>query len=164
MKNEKNNREKVRKFLEKHAVAVLSTISPDNTPHAAAIYAVPDDSCNCYFLTNSDSKKSQNLMANGNAALTIVDPAIPMILQATGKVTKVDEPHKFLHMFIKIAQENAKQHGDFHWLPPLAKMKSHGALRMYKFEPNWLRMGDFSDAKNSAEAKKDIFQQLIPSN
>ena len=101
-------------------------------------------------------------MDNRNAALTIVDPAIPMTLQSTGTVTKVDDSDKMLHMFIKIAEENALKKSGFHWPPPLSKLKSPGALWMYKFEPNWLRLGDFSNSNDVTESTKDIFLQLIP--
>lgn len=162
MNTDENNKEKVRNFLKTHAVAVLSTVSYDNTPYAAAIYVVTDDAFNFFFLTKSDTKKSRFIMDNHNAALTIVDPAIPMTLQVTGTVTKVDEPDKFLHMFIKIAEENAQKVGGFHWPPPLSKLKSPGDLWMYKFEPTWLRLGDFSESDDVTNTSKHIFLQLIP--
>jgi uncharacterized protein YhbP (UPF0306 family) len=158
----KNAREKIHNFLKSHEVAVLSTISYDNTPYAAAIYVVSDDSFNFFFLTKTDTKKSRFIMANHNAALTIVDPVIPMTLQATGTVSKIDEPDKFLHMFIKIAEENAQKKGGTHWPPPVTKIKGPGDLAMYKFEPAWLRLGDFSGSNDITITAKNIFLQLIP--
>ena len=162
MKKEKNNQEKVRDFLQTHAVAVLSTMSYDDTPYAAAVYVVIDDVFNFYFLTKSDTKKSRFVLANNNAALTMVDAAIPMTLQATGTVTIVDEPETLSQLIVKYAEKNAQQIGNFHWPPTLAKLKGQGALWMYKFEPNWMRIGDFSDSDDITVTKKDIFHQLIP--
>lgn len=160
----KNNQAKVRKFLETHAVAVLSTISQDNLPYAAAVYVVPDDMFNFYFLTKSDTKKSRFVQANHNAALTIVDADVPMTLQTTGTVTKMDENDKMLEMFITIAEKNVYEKWGFHWPPPLSKLRGPGSLLMYKFEPNWMRLGDFSGSDIVTITKKDIFHQLIPND
>lgn len=164
MKNAINNQETVRMFLETHAVAVLSTISQDNMPYSAAVYVVPDDKFNLYFITKSDTKKSRYILANHNAAVTIVDQDVPMTLQATGTVTKMDDNDKILEVFITMAEENIHEKWGFHWPPPLSKLKGPGALWMYKFEPNWMRLADFSGSNTVTVTKKGIFYQLIPTN
>jgi len=85
-----------------------------------------------------------------------------MTLQATGSVTKVDEQDKMLEIFITIAEKNVYEKWGFHWPPPLSKLKGPGSLWMYKFEPNWMRLGDFSDSEDVTDTKKDIFLQIIP--
>ena len=150
-----NSKEKVYEFLRKHAVAVLSTVSSDGTPGASPIYFIPDEALNFYFITKSDTLKSKNIQGRHNhVAMTVIDPEIPMTVQAKGSVSEIQDPN----VFTKIATENAKQKAGFHWPPPLYKLKSEGFIFMYKFEPSWLRVGDFSE---SSENNKEIFYQII---
>jgi general stress protein 26 len=143
-------------YLDSLAIAVLSTTS-DAKPHAAVIYFVPDEDLNFYFITKSDTKKSQNLEKNNNAALTIVDPHSPKTIQATGTVEELEESEKYKKIMDKIAEENAKGNG-FYWPPPLSKLDSKGDLVLYKFQPDWLRYADFTKS-----TKESIFYDIIPS-
>jgi hypothetical protein len=155
-KSNYNSKEKVYKFLKNHAVAVLSTVSPDGTPNASPIYFVPDKELNIYFITKSDTKKSQNIeSSNSNAAITVVDSIVPMTVQAKGIVREVEEPD----FYVKIAQANAKEQAGFRWPPPLYKLKGEGHILLYKFAPYWLRVADFSEHN---DVTRGVFHQLIP--
>lgn len=155
-----NSKEKVYKFINNHAIAILSTVSPDNTPSAAAIYVIPDKELNLYFLTESDTEKSRNIENSSNkAAITIIDPANLVEIQAKGTVSETEDPQ----YFIKLAKENAEEVAGFHWPPPLSKLATEGFHIVYKFTPTWLRVADFSETGGgSSKAGTTLFHQIIP--
>jgi nitroimidazol reductase NimA-like FMN-containing flavoprotein (pyridoxamine 5'-phosphate oxidase superfamily) len=152
-----NSKEKVYTFLESHAVGVLSTVSADNKPHASPIYFVADNDLNFFFLTKSDTKKSQDIEKNNNVALTIVNPSLPLTIQVAGAVEETNNPE----MYAKIAETNAAEKGGLHWPPPIHKLQHSGDLIMYKLTPNWLRVADFSDSEDMTKTTKEIFHQII---
>lgn len=162
MSAEANGKEKILTFLQTHAVAVLSTVGHDNSPYAATIYIVADNDLNFYFLTKSDTKKTQNINHNNKAAITMMDTALPITLQTTGTIQLVKDPEKLLDMFIKIAEKNAHKEAGFSWPPPLAKLRGAGGLLMYKFIPSWMRLGDFSHTEDVTETTESIFHELHP--
>lgn len=157
-----DSKEKVYKFLQEHAVAVLSTVSLDNIPSAAPIYFVPDEELNLYFMTKSDTVKAQNIENSDNdsaVAITVVDPEFPLTVQARGTISENNDPK----YFGKLTELNALQKAGFHWPPPLSKIQSEGFLLFYKFTPTWLRIADFSETGGgSSRPGTSLFHQIIP--
>lgn len=153
-----NTKQSVSDFLKNHSVGVLSTVSPDGKPYASPIYFIADDDLNFYFTTKSDTKKSQNFTTNKHVALTVVDHTIPLTIQSTGTVKEVEEPD----MYAKLAEANAKAGGEFSWPPPLSKLESAGYLLLYKYTPEWLRVGDFSEPQTTSGVQKNVFHEIIP--
>lgn len=159
---DENSKSEVKQFVKSHAIASLSTISPENTPYTAVVYVVTDDDLNFYFITRNGSKKIQNINDNNNASLAIYDQSKPYTIQAQGTIHKVENPESFIPLFIKIAESNAKEMGGFHWPPPVTKIDNNMDISMFKFTPTWLRLGDFSDTENAMETPEHIFKQIIP--
>lgn len=143
-------------YLQSLSSAVLSTASKDGEPYGAVIYFIPDEELNFYFLTKSDTKKSQILAKNHKAALTIIEPLSPRTIQATGRVTEIEGSDMYRKIIERISTENATESG-FFWPPPLSKLDSKGDLVLYKFQPKWLRYADFSES-----TKENIFYTVIP--
>jgi general stress protein 26 len=158
--SEYSSKEKVYEFLQSHAVGILSTATTAGIPSASPIYFIVDEDLNFFFVTKSDTKKAQNVKENKNVALTIVDSGIPLTIQSSGTVEEVQDPQ----MYAKLAEANAKEKGGFSWPPPLSKLESEGFLLLYKFQPSWLRVGDFSESKEGADIQNNIFHVIIPHN
>lgn len=154
--NGTKTKEELYSYMVTLATAVLSTVSPDGKPHAAIIYFIPDEALNCYFITKSDTRKSQNLEKNAQAALTIIDTGSAKTIQATGKVEEIEGSEMYRKIIEKISEENAKNNG-FFWPPPLSKLDSRGDLILYKFTPDWLRFADFNES-----TEENIFYDVIP--
>lgn len=157
-----NTKEELKKFVESHAIASLSTVSPDNIPYTAIVYVVLDDELNFYFITRNGSRKIEYLGHNNNASLAIYDQSKPYTIQAQGNVHKVENPDTFINLFVKIAESSAKETGGFHWPPPVTKIDNNMDISMFKFVPNWLRLGDFSGTEHAMESPDHIFKQIIP--
>ena len=145
---------KALEFLKAHNVAVLSTIEPDGTPHAAVITTMTDDNFNFFFITKADTTKAKNIEQNKNAALTFVDVNILTTVQVKGLVHNLENAPDYADTFLKVSEVVSK-----YISPPLAQLKNPGEFVLYKLEPTWLRFGDFS-AKT--DATQSVFQQIIP--
>ena len=154
------NLEQVYTYLESLSIAVLATSSKDGKPYTSPIYFVPDHYLNFFFIAKSDTKKARDLQQNANASLTIVDPNQPKTVQTTGRVSKVNDPQLYSYVLKKMS-ENVSQKNKFYWPPPISKIKSVGNLIMYKFQPDWLRVGDFTKT-TPEEINTGIFYQIIP--
>ncbi len=144
-------------YLRPLAIAVLSTVSPAGEPYAATIFFITDQDLNFYFLTKSDTKKSEYLEETKKAALTIIDPSSPKTVQATGTVSEIETPQMYQALMAKIAESNVKETG-FYWPPPLSKLDSSGDLLLYQFTPEWLRVADFSEDPKEG----NTFYQVLP--
>lgn len=158
-----DSKEKVYLYLKSHAVSVLSTTSSEGEIHAAPIYYLVDPNLNFFFFSKSDTKKAKNLEKNNHAAITIVDPMLPITVQSRGTVEHVIDPQIYKGIFNTMLQEEAEEKNGLYWPPPISKIYSMGELLLYKYTPNWLRFADFSESKNVIELSKNVFSQIIPS-
>lgn len=77
-------------FLNKHALAVLSTVDATGNPHGAPIYFVMDTEKNLYFVTPTKTQKNLNLESNPQVALTVVNEATKEMAQIRGVAAKDD--------------------------------------------------------------------------
>jgi len=162
--NNINTRETLVAYLNNLNIGVLSTIRPNGTPYSAVVYFVVDHSLNFYFLTKSDTKKSDNLQKNNNASFTTIDLTSMITVQSTGTVEKVIDPEQHTYMIKSIGEANARKNNP-QWPPPISKLQSIGDNIVYKYKPNWLRVGDYSHklaSEQNAQKEESIFTEFIP--
>ncbi|HEX8965142.1 MAG TPA: pyridoxamine 5'-phosphate oxidase family protein [Patescibacteria group bacterium] len=141
-------------LLSSHNVAVVSIITPENTPYGACLYYIIDHNLNFFFLTKFNTKKAEYLQKNNNVALTIVDPIAHITFQAQGKVESVEDPEMHVYIMRRISELVSKDKGPAQ--TPSSKMPTDGAF-VFKVTPNWLRYGDFTKS-----IPEEIFTQIIP--
>jgi general stress protein 26 len=82
-------RERMHAFLEKIPVGVLSSVSPDNTPHGAVVYFSVSKEFVISILTKRQTKKYDNLKHNNHVMLTVYEPLSQTTLQVTGLAEEV---------------------------------------------------------------------------
>ncbi len=141
-------------LLSSHNVAVISIISPENTPYGACLYYIIDHNLNFFFLTKFNTKKAEYLHKNNNIAVTIVDPIAHITFQALGAAVTVDDPEMHVYVMKRISELVSKDKGPAQ--TPSSKLPTDGAF-VFKVIPTWLRYGDFT--KTDPE---EIFTQVIP--
>lgn len=71
-------------FLQAHWTGVVSTISPQHTPHAAVVYYTALDDGTLYFATFTDTRKYQHIQRNPTVAFTVAAVEVPRTLQIEG--------------------------------------------------------------------------------
>lgn len=141
-------------FLKSKNVAVIATVSTQNTPEAATIHYVVDDEFNFYFMTETNSRKAQNFMANNHVALVIGTEDIPVTVQAEGIVNQIDNGEEFMTKYEELRK--ASHSGSY---PPLLEgLKDRPGATFYKILPTWIRWTDFREPSN--ELRKPVV--IIP--
>ena len=148
--------QKVHTFLRQHPMAVLSTVSADGKPWGAAIYYVADEDFKFYFVTRVETYKFQNLEKNPHVALTIADLETQTTVQLSGKVLRLPPEDYEDVVFTKLA--HLKPKNDFHWAPPLSKIKAGNYMPLY-IVPDTLQYADYKDIKSDIHA--DYIEKII---
>ena len=158
-----NKRETLVAYLNDLNIGVLSTIMSDGSPYSAVVYFVADHNLNFYFLSKSDTKKAENLQKNNNASFTTLDLTSMITIQSTGTVEKVTDPEQHTYMIKSIGEANARKNNP-QWPPPISKLQSTGDNIVYKYTPNWLRVGDYSHniPSDNTQKKESVFTEFIP--
>jgi general stress protein 26 len=141
-------------FLKSKVVAVIATVSSENTPEAATIHYVVDDDFTFYFRTETNSRKAQNFMANNHVALVVGTEDIPVTVQIEGIVQQIDNGEEFMTKYQQL--QSAAHSGSY---PPILEgLKDRPGATFYKIIPTWVRWTDFREP--SEEMRSPVI--LIP--
>ena len=81
---------KVWEFLENNHLAVLATVSEENTPQASLVYYVTEEDFHLYIVTAKDSRKFKNISKNNKVSLVIGQEKTAQVLQIEGEA-KVED-------------------------------------------------------------------------
>ena len=142
------DKEKIKKevleFLKSKVVAVIATVSPDDTPEAATIHYVVDDDLNFYFMSETNSRKVQNIATNNKVALVVGTEDIPVTVQIQGEVSPIDNGEELMQRFHQLAE--ASNQGNYK--PLLEGLKGRPGGSFYKVKPTWLQWTDFRESSN----------------
>lgn len=135
--------ERIHKFLSRRKSGVLATVSPNHTPHAAAIYYSISPKFEISFITKQDTKKAHNITKNNRVILVVCDDAAQIMAQVIGKasdITHTPEAEDVFASAIKAAHDTSLS-----GVPPISKLNA-GDYVAYKITPSIVRMADFSRA------------------
>ena len=157
--NKKKLIQETLEFLKSQRVAVVASTSPDGQPHAAAVfYTVSDDlGFNFYFFAKDYTKKFHNLEVNNRIALVIYTENPPIIVQADGTVSRVEDKKEEEQATSKLVEISITS--DKYYDPPISKMKG-GDTAVLKIDVESLRYADFRGDFSSL--KPGPFHQIIP--
>ncbi len=129
---------KVLEFLSKQRVCSLTTLLPDNSPHAAAVhYSHSENPLTLYFSTDNSSRKCTALLKGETVKGAVVigfSEEEWLTLQMNGEVTAILNK-----------DELAKVH-KIHYAknPNAEKYKDDPATIFLKFTPTWWRYTDYN--------------------
>lgn len=140
--------EKIYKYLSSRRSGVLATVSPNHTPHAAAIYYSISPKFEISFITKQDTKKAHNITKNNRVILVVCDDAAQIMAQVIGKasdITHTPEAEDVFASAIKAAHDTSLS-----GVPPISKLNV-GNYVAYRITPNIVRMADFSRAQSGSD-------------
>ena len=67
-----------------------------------------------------------------------------------------------IRVHLQIGEANAHKNKQG-WPPPVSKLHSLGSIIVYKYTPNWLRVGDYSEKESSDnQSEENVFLEIIP--
>jgi general stress protein 26 len=141
-------RQSAQDFLNKHPMAILSTVSPDGQPWGAAIYYYADEDFNFFFVTREQTLKYQNIINTPKVALTIADPDTQTTVQAAGTISQIPSKDIMDVVFKKLAA--IKPRKDVNWIPPVIKVHE-GDWMVLTMKPDTLQYADFMKMKNRVQ-------------
>jgi uncharacterized pyridoxamine 5'-phosphate oxidase family protein len=79
-------------YINKHPLAVLSTVDAQGDPHGTTLYAGSDNNLSVYFTTKTKTQKYQNISQHPTVALTFSGEDHQTTLQLSGEAVEVTTP------------------------------------------------------------------------
>ncbi len=141
-------------FLKGHTTGVLSTVSTDGSPRSRLVYYTTDDAFNVYFITLANTRKAEDLKANGKASFVIFDTDAPRTLQLEGSAVDLSETatnDPLLVQFVEMLMSHTK------YGIPMERFDT-AKMIFYKVTPEWIRWGDFT----MGEGSDVVFTEVTP--
>lgn len=86
-----DRKKRMYRFLLENPVGVLSTVTPDGTPHGVVVYFVTSKDFVISFITKTGTRKYDNLIHNGRVYLTVFEPSTQAVVQVSGQATEVTD-------------------------------------------------------------------------
>jgi uncharacterized pyridoxamine 5'-phosphate oxidase family protein len=139
-------------FLKSQVIAVLATISPQNTPSASTIYFAVDDDFIFYFVTKVTTQKYKHLLDNHNVALVVGTENLPITVQIEGEAFEIEEVGERSLALDKVSRNSLQ--GVYG--PPLNKMPV-AEIAVYKLSPKTIRYLDQTDLELAGHGPIEIF-------
>jgi uncharacterized protein YhbP (UPF0306 family) len=130
-------------FLHANPVGVLSSVTPDDTPHGTVIYFSIDSHFTIYFITKDRTRKHDNLKHNSHVMLTVFESVSQTTAQIVGVATELTDTRTISR--IAGAVVSACTRTSDAGLPPISKLQA-GMYVGYKITPAQIRIATYSQA------------------
>lgn len=93
----------VANFLNTHRKAVFAVVDGNGHPHTSLMLYAIDDECNVYFGTRRAFKKFEQVMANANISLSVIeevlDPLVAVDIRGVAELLTHDERARWFAEF-----------------------------------------------------------------
>ena len=140
--------EKIYKYLSSRRSGVLATVSPNHTPHAAAVYYSINPKFEISFITKMDTKKAHNISKNNRVILVVCDEASQTMAQVIGRAIDISHTSDAQDVFTDIVK--AAHDTSLSGVPPISKLYA-GDYVAYKITPSMVRMAVFSRPQSGSD-------------
>lgn len=127
-----DNKKRIRDFIAKNNLAVISTINSQGKPESAVLEFGDTDELELIFDTDDTSRKYQNLKQNKNTSFVIGwDENITVQYEGEAIELEGDELEKYKQVYFK---KN----------PEAQKWENEKGVTYFKVKPGWMRYSDLS--------------------
>lgn len=129
-------------FLNKHEVAVISTLGRTGAVHGAVVYYYAPGDGRVYFVTKGETNKAHNILYSGQVALTIYDEQNLQTLQLQGQAIIESDPDMKQTVFDQLMRE--RDYGGQKRRPPITQLHE-GAFEVISITPSSVKFTDFKN-------------------
>jgi len=136
-----NRQKRIYNFLKEQNVAVLSTVTPNDLPHATVVYYTIDSGFRVHILTKTETQKYDNMVHNDHVMLTIFEPKHQTVAQITGRAVERTGTGSINEVASALFGETWHKNDD--GLPPIVKLQA-GNFTTFKIEPVQIRMAIYA--------------------
>ncbi|MCC7054528.1 MAG: pyridoxamine 5'-phosphate oxidase family protein [Gemmatimonadaceae bacterium] len=138
-------KDEVAQFLNGHRKAVFATVDDDGHPHTSLMLYAVDDAFNVYFGTRRAFRKFEQIMANRNMSLSVIeevlDPLMAVDIRGTAELLEAEERREWFAYFksknpSRYYVEDAEDYEMFRLRPTMIRWldATSGALTITKFD------------------------------
>lgn len=149
----------VTEFLKGNRLAVVATVSQQNTPEAALLYYGLDEEFHIYCCTYKKSRKFLNIESNNKIALVIGQEVNALTLQLEGSariITDKVEKAEAMETYAKKATENE----NLIYFPPLLALTKDSSMEFLQITIEWFKFSTFeSHFPNIIEGKPNDWKE-----
>jgi general stress protein 26 len=140
------------RFFSSHNLMALATKNTEGHPEVSHVYFVADEGLNLYFCTRNSLRKTKNLTAHPEVAVSVIDEYHQTVIQLNG-VCEEYMDHADLSRVTQLFDEKILQFSEGY--PPILQLKE-GHFVMYRIVPNWIRIGQFFDGAEQKFIELDL--------
>jgi uncharacterized pyridoxamine 5'-phosphate oxidase family protein len=129
-------------FINKHKLAVLSTVTQEHLPQSAVVGFIVTLDLKLFFDTLSDSRKYRNLSLNPKISFVIGWDLETVQYEGTARKPTDAELEKLLPEYFKAFPDGVERY------------KNEKNIAYFCVEPDWIRYSDFSKKEAKIEELK----------
>ncbi len=154
--NKFSDRERrIHNFLRQNPVGILSTTTPNGSPHGVVISYTVNEDFSISFLTRAGTQKYNNLTHNNRAALTVHEPASLTTAQINGTTTEIRDSHKISALSIAVFGSSLESTTSGRL--PIAQLKA-GKYVAFTIQPDQIHLSTF--AEPDSDNNGQIFESI----
>jgi pyridoxine/pyridoxamine 5'-phosphate oxidase len=121
------DRQRILQFINEHPLMVISTLNSHNMPESAVVGFGETESFELIFGTDINTRKAQNILANGNVSVVIGwDGAGTIQYEGVARKLEGEEVNKYSAIY-------------FEKVPKSRRHKDIAGETYFLIEPKWLR-------------------------
>ncbi|MEO6513908.1 MAG: pyridoxamine 5'-phosphate oxidase family protein [Candidatus Saccharimonadales bacterium] len=147
--------ERIFSFLKQNPIGVLSTVTPNNSPHGTVVYFQINKDFTVSFLTKTETRKYSNLSHNNHVMLTVFEPESQAVAQVIGTTEEIEdgfETNSIAGTILGISMKTSEA-----GTPPISKLYA-GAYVAMKITPAQIRMTVY--ARPGSGSYEELFESL----
>lgn len=148
-KNSKDFRARLQQlltFLRQHPVGVISTVSPEGSPHGSVIYFAVGRDNTFAFVTKRLTEKYRHLTHDPTATLTAFDAASQTTVNIAGSAKEIGDSFELNAIAEAIMAASLKMTAAS--VPPITKIKA-GDFVAFKVKPTSIYMATYNGSERS---------------
>jgi len=138
--------------------AVLATATMTGESHAAVVYYFVDEDFNFYFLTATNTKKHQNLLANPQSSIVIGFGPSQTTIQGNGTATLLEKASDEENHTIALIKKRLQDHNGETW--PVFQLDTFDSesIAVFKFTPQSLHLLNLEQDNGLTVTTDDVHQ------